>query len=119
MLIVVNCDEKQIKVLVKILVKNHNRIYHILLSFDYKTSIMYINYSQGSVTVKLPCIHKEVEQVEEPIYRAKLENGVIIDVYDGYAIGSDNKTYYFVGREVDGDLEHIGWSSEIDGALML
>ena len=61
---------------------------------------------------------KEIER-NEPLYCAKLENNVTINVYHGYAIGSDSKTYYFVGRENSGHTEHLGWSSEINAPFML
>ena len=67
--------------------------------------------------MQLPHIVKEVDS-REVLYCATLENGVTINVYDGYALGSDGKTYHFVGREILGQVEHLGWSSEIDSTLI-
>lgn len=55
-----------------------------------------------------------------PLYAAKLENGVIINVYGDRAEGNDGKTYYHVGKEnSDGILETVGWSCETDKAVIL
>ena len=62
-------------------------------------------------------IFKEVATEEVKIlYTATLENGVHIDVYGDYALGSDGKTYYHVGFEdEEGVLQTLGWSCDIDG----
>lgn len=51
---------------------------------------------------------KEVE-IKNPYYAAKLENGVTILVYDGYAEDIDDNTYRPVEEKVDDDYEIIGW----------
>lgn len=51
---------------------------------------------------------KEVE-IKNPYYAAKLENGVTILVYDGYAEDIDGNTYRPVEEKVDDDYEIIGW----------
>ena len=59
-------------------------------------------------------------KILHPLYAAKLENGVIINVYGDRAEGSDGKTYYRVGKEnAEGDLESISWSCETDKAIIL
>ena len=40
-------------------------------------------------------IHKETE-ILNPMFVAKLDNGVTLLVFDGYALGSDDKTYYHI-----------------------
>ncbi|MBR2892286.1 MAG: hypothetical protein IKB94_00380 [Clostridia bacterium] len=58
-------------------------------------------------------IHKPIEALK-PIAVFKLDNGVILLVFDGYALGSDGKTYYHIGREdEEGDLLTVGWSCEV------
>lgn len=58
-------------------------------------------------------INQEVENIK-PIAVFKLDNGVTLLVFDGYALGSDGKTYYHIGREdEDGDLLTVGWSCEV------
>ena len=47
-----------------------------------------------------------------PMYIATLDNGVTLFVFDGYATGSDGKTYHHIGKEVDGDMVTVGWSCE-------
>jgi len=62
---------------------------------------------------------KEIE-ILHPLYAAKLENGVIINVYGDRAEGNDGKTYYHIGKEnAEGDMETVGWSSEIDKAILI
>lgn len=53
-------------------------------------------------------IYKETEIIN-PIYITILSNGVTLFVFDGYAAGSDGKTYHHVGEEVDGDMITVGW----------
>ena len=55
---------------------------------------------------------KEVE-IKNPYYAAKLENGVTILVYDGYAEDIDGNTYRPVEEKVDDDYEIIGWKKNI------
>ncbi len=56
---------------------------------------------------------KETEIIKQPLYIAKLENGVTILVYDGYAKGSDGKTYHYVDRQIgDDEFEGVGWRCE-------
>lgn len=63
-------------------------------------------------------VHKQVELIH-PMYIAKLDNGVTIQVYGDYALGDDGKTYYHVGFEdSDGVMQTVGWSSEIECALV-
>ncbi len=64
-------------------------------------------------------IHKAIETLR-PVAVFKLDNGVTLLVFDGYALGSDGKTYYHVGMEdEDGDLLTAGWSCEIDKAVVI
>lgn len=59
-------------------------------------------------------IHKETETLK-PMFVAKLDNGVGLIVFDGYALESDGKTYYHIGQEdVDEILQTIGWSCEVN-----
>ena len=52
---------------------------------------------------------KEVE-ISNPLYIAKIENGVVLYVYDGYAEGDDGKIYKPVMQEtVDDECELVGW----------
>lgn len=49
-------------------------------------------------------------EVLKSLYTARLENGVIIFVYDGYAQGSDGNIYKPVFEDYeDGDCEVSGW----------
>ncbi|MBR2877174.1 MAG: hypothetical protein IKC01_08545 [Clostridia bacterium] len=60
------------------------------------------------------------EIIETPLYRARLENNVIINVFGNYAEGSDGKTYYHIGKEDEnGVLQTIGWSCDVDHAIEL
>lgn len=60
-----------------------------------------------------------LEQLE-PITAFKLDNGVTIFAFDGYALGTDGKTYYHIGREdEDGDLVTLGWSCEVEHSVIL
>ena len=62
-------------------------------------------------------VHKQL-QLMHPLYIAKLDNGVTIQIYGDYALGDDGKTYYHVGCEdSDGIMQTVGWSSEIKSAL--
>ena len=64
-------------------------------------------------------IHKEME-IFNPIFVAKLDNDVILLVFDGYALGSDGKIYYHIGREnVEGVLQTVGWSCEVDSEKVI
>ncbi|MBQ7295573.1 MAG: hypothetical protein IJW86_05200 [Clostridia bacterium] len=64
-------------------------------------------------------IHKSVE-ILKPIAVFKLDNDVTLLVFDGYALGSDGKTYYHIGKEdEDGDLITLGWSCEVDKATVI
>ena len=64
-------------------------------------------------------INQEVENIK-PIAVLKLDNGVIILVFDGYALGSDGKTYYHIGREdEEGDLLTVGWSCEVSESTII
>ena len=61
-------------------------------------------------------VHKQMKLMH-PLYIAKLDNGVTIQVYGDYALGDDGKTYYHVGSEdADGVMQTLGWSCEIEGA---
>ena len=63
-------------------------------------------------------VHKQMKLMH-PLYIAKLDNGVTIQVYGDYALGDDGKTYYQVGSEdADGVMQTLGWSCEIEGALV-
>lgn len=59
------------------------------------------------------------KEIIDIIYAAKLDNGVIINVFGNYAVGNDGKIYYHIGREKDGILKTIGWSCDIDKAVIL
>ena len=62
---------------------------------------------------------KETE-ILHPLYAARLENKVVINVYGDRAEGSDGKTYYHIGREdSDGILRTVGWSCEIQKAIII
>ena len=64
-------------------------------------------------------IHKETE-ILNPIFVAKLDNGITLLVFDGYALGSDGKTYYHIGREdAEGILQTVGWSCEVDSEMVI
>ena len=54
-------------------------------------------------------IYKETEIIK-PLYIVKLDNGVTLFVYDGYAEGSDGLVYYPIFEENDEEEgEFIGW----------
>lgn len=54
-------------------------------------------------------VYKEKE-IKNPLYVTRLDNGVELLVYDGYAEGSDGKIYYPVIEEINGDeVEVVGW----------
>lgn len=59
------------------------------------------------------------KSVSHPLYTAKLENGVIINIYGEYAYGNDGKTYYHIGREDEDMLMTVGWSCETDKAVII
>lgn len=64
-------------------------------------------------------LYKETE-IFYPLYVAKLENGVTIEVYGDSAKGSDGKTYYHVGKEdQQGDMYTLGWTCDSDKATIL
>lgn len=63
-------------------------------------------------------IYKETES-HNPLYTAKLENGVTVEVFGDYAKGSDGKTYYHIGREEGGVLKTVGWSCEVKKAAVV
>ena len=57
-------------------------------------------------------IYKETE-MKHPLYVAKLENGVVLFVYDGYALGDDGYIYRPAVKEInDDELEFLGWIKE-------
>lgn len=66
-------------------------------------------------------IFKEVETEEVKIlYTAVLDNGVHIDVYGDYALGSDGKKYYHVGYEdEEGVLQTLGWNCDIERPVIV
>lgn len=51
---------------------------------------------------------KETE-IFNPLYVARLENGDVLFVYDGYAEGSDGKIYKPVIDENEDECKHVGW----------
>lgn len=53
-------------------------------------------------------VYKELE-LKNPLYVAKLCNGVTLNVFDGYAEGSDGEIYLPVVNESDSETEFIGW----------
>lgn len=59
------------------------------------------------------------KSILNPLYIATLENGVSLTVYGDHATGSDGKTYYHVGKDVDGVLQTVGWSCDIDNPVIL
>lgn len=64
-------------------------------------------------------IHRQIE-IKQPLYIAKLDSGVIINVYDGYALGSDGRTYYHVGKEDEnGILQTVGWCCDTDKPMIV
>lgn len=64
-------------------------------------------------------IYRETE-IFHPLYVARLENGVIIEVYGDRARGNDGRTYYHVGREDrHGDLHTVGWTADTSRAVTL
>lgn len=57
---------------------------------------------------------KETEQFN-PLYVAKLENGVVLFVYDGYAKGSDGRLYKpVIVEDEDEECEVIGWEPQTE-----
>ncbi len=52
---------------------------------------------------------KEKEIIAQPLYIAKIENGVTLLVYDGYAKGSDGKEYACICHEENDMLYIDGW----------
>ena len=59
-------------------------------------------------------IYKETE-ILNPMFVAKLDNGVTLLVFENYALGCDGKIYYHIGKEdAEGDLITVGWSCEAD-----
>ncbi len=57
-------------------------------------------------------IFKETD-IRHPLYVTMLENGVLLCVYDGYAEGSDGKTYHCAERKIsDDEYEFLGWRYE-------
>lgn len=64
-------------------------------------------------------IHKETE-IFNPMFVARLDNGITLLVFDGYALGSDSKRYYHIGKEdAEGILQTVGWSCEVDGEMVI
>ncbi len=64
-------------------------------------------------------VHKQIESLR-PAAVIKLDNGVTLLVFDGYAIGSDGKTYYHIGREdSEGDIVTLGWSSDVNAHTII
>ena len=64
-------------------------------------------------------IHKETE-ILNPMFVAKLDNGVTLLVFDGYALGSDGKIYYHIGQEdEEGILQTVGWSCDVDSETII
>ncbi len=64
-------------------------------------------------------VHKQIEALN-PEAVIKLDNGVTLLVFKGYALGSDKKTYYHIGREdEDGDLITLGWSSDVNSHTII
>lgn len=60
---------------------------------------------------------KETEIIRS-LYTARLENGVIIFVYDGYAEGTDGKRYSPVlEADEEGDFEVVGWETAAQTAF--
>ncbi len=64
------------------------------------------------------------ETAWEPVHivlRIRLENGVslLFDDRAGCGYGSDGATYYPICREVDGEVEVLGWSREATGETVL
>lgn len=64
-------------------------------------------------------IYKETE-ILNPMFVAKLDSGVTLLVFEKYALGSDGKIYYHIGREdAEGDLITVGWSCEVDSEMII
>ncbi len=64
-------------------------------------------------------IHREIEIIH-PMFVVKLDSGVSLTVFDGYALGSDDNMYYHIGKEdEDGILQTVGWSCEVDGEIVI
>lgn len=54
-------------------------------------------------------IFKETE-IKNPLYTAKLDNGIYLFVFDGYAEGSDGCLYRCVCEtDENGDIDLTGW----------
>lgn len=54
-------------------------------------------------------IYKELE-VFEPLYVVKLENGVMVYVYENHAVGSDGKAYRCVEeKNSEDEYRIVGW----------
>ena len=57
-------------------------------------------------------IFKEVD-IRHPLYVAKLDNGVLLCVYDGYAEDSEGRMYYCAERRINEDeYEFLGWKCD-------
>lgn len=57
-------------------------------------------------------VYKE-NNIKNPLYKATLDNGVNILVYDGYAEGSDGNLYHPVIEDFGEDeVEFLGWRCE-------
>ncbi len=55
-------------------------------------------------------------EILKPLYTARIENGAVLFVYDGYAEGSDGNIYKPVFETFDdGDCEVVGW--EVSGKI--
>ena len=64
-------------------------------------------------------IYKETE-ILNPMFVAKLDSGVTLIVFEDYALGSDGKIYYHIGREdAEGDLITVGWSCDVDREMII
>ena len=64
-------------------------------------------------------IHREIEIIY-PMFVVKLDSGVSLTVFDGYALGSDKNIYYHVGKEDEnGILQTVGWSCDIDCEIII
>ena len=64
-------------------------------------------------------IYKETG-ILNPMFVAKLDNDVTLLVFNGYALGSDSKIYYHIGKEdAEGDLITVGWSCEVDNEMVI
>ena len=64
-------------------------------------------------------IYKETE-ILNPMFVAKLDSGISLLVFEDYALGSDGKIYYHIGREdAEGDLITVGWSCDVDSEMII